>query len=331
MEKLYFYAPNKNTHSFFEQKSLDWAEIVKARKFNSGNFTSWIVSTYLQVNSVGFACEVVDYIPKQGIVIADRDTLGNKYPYLGQVMLICAKGDREFHPSAHLHIIHNPSELLNQKNTVWNPYYIPHWPQPSLIPRSFERGTEVKNVAFMGTRSNLTQELSSDKWIYALEKLGCKWNLVLNPNKWNDYSDIDIVVAVRSFNRLTYNNKPASKLINCWRAGVPAIVTPESAFLAVKKSELDFLTVDSLEKTIQAVERLKTEPEFYLSMVNNGNQRAQEFSEETITQLWINFFNQYVFPQYQQWQKSSELNRRTLFLKRYTRLKLDRVTQKLQL
>lgn len=324
MNTIYFYAPDRTTHHFFEQDSQQWTG-------DSNNFTCWICRTYTYLKKTGLDCKVIDYLPPQGIVIADRDTLGNQYPYLGQTLLICAKGDREFHPSAHLHIVHNPTQLLNTKNTVWNPYYIPHWPQPSLIHRVIERGFKLENIAFLGTRSNFAKELSSPKWINALEKLGCKWNPVFDPNQWNDYSNIDLVVAVRSFDRSTYDNKPASKLINCWRAGVPAILAPESAFIAIKKSELDFLTVPTLDQAIQAVERLKNNPELYLAMVKNGIERAEEFSEETITQLWLDFFNQYVFPSYQQWQTSSELTRRSLFLKRYGKLKLDRIKKKLKL
>ncbi|MTJ53585.1 hypothetical protein FJR38_13485 [Anabaena sp. UHCC 0253] len=126
-KKIYFYAPDKNTHSLFEQER---EEIIKAR---SDNFTAWIVSTYLQMKKAGIACEIIDHIPQEGIVIADRDTLGNKYPYLGKVMLICTKGDREFHPSAHLHIVHNAANIQNTQNSLWKPYHIPHWSQGKRI------------------------------------------------------------------------------------------------------------------------------------------------------------------------------------------------------
>lgn len=250
MKTIYFYSPNKNIHRLFRQENLQWSDIVNTRKMVSGNFTSWILTTYFQVKNNGLSCQFIDSIPKEGILIADRDTLGNKYPYLGKTMLICAKGDREFHSSAHLHIVHNPSDVENQKNSLWNPYYIPHWTQPNLIQRSPERSSLVRNIAFMGSRSNFAKELKSDRWIKALENLGCQWYPLFSPTQWMDYSNIDVIVAIRSFDGNNYTNKPASKLVNSWCAGFPAILKPESAFVDIRKSELDFLIVNSLDEAI---------------------------------------------------------------------------------
>lgn len=330
METIYFYAPKESIKKLNLQENLQWTEISRARKFLSGNFTSWILTTYLQVKNSGFSCKFIDYIPEEGIVIADRDTLGNKYPYFGKTMFICAKGDREFHPSAHLHVVHNPFEFQDKKNKVWNPYYIPHWPQPGLITRLQERRTLVKNIAFMGSRSNFAQELKSKQWIKAIETLGCQWYPIFEPSKWTDYSNIDVIVAVRSFDGQTYTYKPASKVINCWHAGVTAIVPPESAFIAIRKSELDFLVVNSLDEAIEAVKCLKTNPELYLSMVKNGRERAQEFSEDKITKQWITFFEKYAFVKYKQWLSMSRFQRYYLFLRRFTELKKTRLERKIQ-
>ena len=322
-KKIYFYAPDKNTHSFFEQER---EEIIKAR---SDNFTSWIVSTYLQMKKAGIACEIIDHIPQEGIVIADRDTLGNKSPYLGKVMLICTKGDREFYPSAHLHIVQNYADFKNTENYLWKPYYIPLWSQAGLVPRSINRGSLVENLAFIGTRSNLAKDFYSEKWVDALNNLGCNWTPIFSPEKWFDYSNIDVIIAVRGFDRNIHIHKPASKLINCWRASVPAILAPESAFISVRKSELDFLIVNSIEEAINAVRELKNNPALYLSMVKNGLERSQEFSDEKLTEYWINFFQNYVFPEYDNWIKVPESSRIFLFMRRYSRLKMDRMKNRL--
>lgn len=329
METIYFYAP-KALHKFFNHKDLDWTEITKARHSVSGNFTSWILTTYIQLKNAGLSCQVIDSMPKKGIVIADRDTLGNKYPYFSQVMLICAKGDREFHPSAHLHIVHNPNDSKIRNNLLWNSYYIPHWPQPSLIPRSKERHSLVKNVAFMGSRSNLAQELLSEKWMNALNSLECHWNPIVNKDLWNDYSKIDLIVAIRRFAQPTFYNKPASKLVNAWSAGVPAILPSESAYSAIRKSQLDFWEISSLDEAIDAVKQLKNNPELYMSMVQNGLNRSQEFSHDKITEDWITSFDKFVFPKYREWLKMSEWQRKLCFMNRYARLKLDRMEDRME-
>jgi len=325
MKTIYFYAPKGSLKQLKLQNDLCWDQISVARKLLSGNFTSWILTTYLQLKRSGFSCELIDYVPEGGILIADRDTLSNKYPYLGKTMLICAQGDREFHPSAYLHIVHNPVRFQDQQNKLWNPYYIPHWPQIGLIPRSKERGSTVKNIAFMGSRSNLAHEFNSDQWIKVIEELDCQWYPIFDQSKWNDYSSIDIIIAVRSFDKQTHTHKPASKLVNCWNAGVVGILAPESAFVAIKKSELDFLSVNSLSEIIEAVKQLKSNSEIYLSMVQNGKERGQEFSEAKVTQHWINFFNNYVTPEYENWLGMTEIQKTALFIRRYIRLKSQRM------
>lgn len=328
MKKIYFYAPDPNIHQFFNKEKIQWMEISKVRKFCSGNFTSWILTTYFHLKQAGLPCEIIDRMPDEGIVIADRDTLGNKYPYLGKLLLICAKGDREFHPSAHCHVVHNPHELEIERNSLWNSYYIPHWLQFGLIPRLKERGNTIENAAFIGSRSNLASEFSSQKWIDALNAIGCKWHPIFSADRWNDYSNIDVIIAARRFTQETWMIKPASKLVNAWIAGVPAILAAESSFSALRKSELDFIAISSLDEALDGLKQLKNNPQLYQAMVENGLERSQEFSEGKITEHWLNFFSEYVFLEYEKLQQMSELNRKASFIKRYLRLKLDRIQER---
>lgn len=322
MNTVYFYSPGGRRNHLFHQDSQEWMGV-------SDNFTFWIVRTYNCLKKIGFSCEIVDTIPKEGIVLADRDSLGNNYPYHGKTMLICAKGDREFHPSAFLHIVQNSVDLLRNDIHIWNPYYISPWPQPSLIPRSPNRGSEVKNIAFIGTKCNLTKELLSDYWVDSLKTLGCTWYPVFNKIDWNNYQNLDVVIAVRSFDGNKYDNKPASKLINCWRAGVPAILTPESAYMSLRNSDLDFCLVNSVEDCLQAIKNLQNNQQLYLSMVENGKQRSQEFEEEKITEYWVKFFKDYVFPKYDAWINMSEAERYYLYSLRYLKLKYKRLKQRI--
>jgi glycosyltransferase involved in cell wall biosynthesis len=317
MKTIYFYSPSPISQEILNTPPNESFSF-------SSNFSCWVLRTYLHLKTV-YHCELVNEIPAQGIVLADRDSLGNVYPYLDSVMLICAKGDREFHPSAHLHIVHNPYDFENHQNSIWNPDYISHWPQPGLISRDSNRGSKIENVAFIGTASQLAEELKSNPWIEALNDLDCKWLPIFNKDKWNDCTNIDVIIAARSFDGKSYHNKPASKLINCWWAGVPAILTPESSFMACRKSELDFLIIESTEDAINAIKKLKHNPNLYLDMIQNGLERAQEFSPEIVKQQWIDFFDNFAFPAYDKWQSLSPFQKRIDYLRRYLKLKSNRV------
>jgi|NOAtaT_6_FD_contig_123_43593_length_2786_multi_4_in_1_out_0_3 hypothetical protein len=334
MRDIYFYIPDKELYERMIRSDINWEDIAKIRGYlnkslgrNCGNFTSWIMTTYVQLkHRDDLVCKLIDFIPKEGIVIADRDSLGNDNIYLDKTMLICAKGDREYHPSAYIHIVQNICDAERKDNSIWKPYYINHWSQPSIYRRIIERGHLVENIAYVGNKSNLAEDLKSKQWEKELNSIGCQWHPIFDMNRWNDYSYIDVIIACRRFqgNNLFFE-KPASKLINSWSAGVPAIVGSEAAFLALKKSELDFLQATSLSEALDAVKLLKKTPELYLSMIQNGLERYQEFTDQKTTERWVSFFLDYVFDEYDKFLSMSEFQKKSSFVKRLIKLKLDRL------
>jgi hypothetical protein len=242
-------------------------------------------------------------------------------------MLICVKSDAEYHPSAHLHVIYNPADL---KLSLWNPYRIDHWPMPRLIPRDTNRGNLVENISYIGTQGQLSPELKSPEWQQSLEALNVHWQPVFEKNQWHNYRHVDVLIAARDFQGKSYNNKGPIKLINAWLAGVPAILTPESGFLAQRKSDLDFLIIRSLEDAISSIDLLKNSPEIYAAMVKNGLERSQEFSINKILGQWQSFFQNFAFPHYQKWCQMSRLEKSWLYRKRFVYFKIDRVQDKMQ-
>lgn len=44
--------------------------------------------------------------------------------------------------------------------------------------------------------------------------------------EWHDYQHVDAVLAIRDCPPVVLATKPASKLINAWKAGVPALLGP---------------------------------------------------------------------------------------------------------
>lgn len=314
MDKVFFYVPDEQSIELFD-KTIEECSI-------HNNFTCWVLATYLYLKKAGINCEITRKIPEKGILLADRDSLNKIFTDFGEVMLICAKGDRDFHPSAYLHIVQNPVEYSDYQGSIWNPYYIPLWPQTKLISRLPERGSRVENIAYIGSRSQLCEEFHAQKWSDTLDSLGYKWMPLFSPSQWNDYSHIDLVVAVRNFtsNNL-YKYKPASKLINCWRAGVPAILASESAYLAERKSDLDFLIVDSVESTIEAIEKLKNNSQLYQEMIINGFKNAELINEQNLTQRWIDYFEKIAFPSYKKWLNFSSFEKKKMFLQRLTYFK----------
>jgi len=78
-------------------------------------------------------------------------------------------------------------------------------------------------------------------------------------------------------------------LYNAWHAGVPALLAPEYAFQQIRKSDLDYLEVNTIEKVKESILKLKNNSELYHSIVVNGQNRATEFTQEVILKKWEDF------------------------------------------
>jgi hypothetical protein len=316
---VYFYLPKEDWPSDLPRSAdKPW------EKFGKGIYC-WTLQTYLHLQASGFPCHLVDTLPEAGIVLAHRDSLPYELRPSGKVLLVCLKADRNPHPYAQCHIVQNPEEEKLLSESI----YLPHWPQPGLIKRLASRGSQVKNVAYMGISFNLASELKDAAWKETLKQLGLDWQI--RPREaWHNYSDVDVVVAIRSFQEShAYSWKPATKLYNCWHAGVPAILGPESAFRSERQGELDYLEVSSLEETIAALMELKESPDFYQAIVRNGEIRSQEKSKEQIVHLWITSIQQFLFNQYEDWCSKSAFQQTMYIYNCFSKIKANAARERI--
>jgi hypothetical protein len=272
----------------------------------------WTLQTYLHLKNYGFPCELVDTIPPEGVILAHWDSLPKELIPSGKQLIVCLQADRARHPYAQIHIVQNP-EGLNRNLMVWgdryllagHDYFMPLWPQPGLIPRSPQRASQFENLCYLGLESNLLPEFQTSDWRQQLQNMGINWTIISEFDRWNDYSQIDGILAVRSFTSRGFAWKPATKLFNAWHAGVPAILGCETAYRAERKSDLDYLEVKSIEETLKAIQHLKENPQLYQAIIENGYQRAQETTREKLTLRWSNLFKEKIFRDYILWTRSS--------------------------
>ena len=185
-------------------------------------------------------CSVTDNWPQRGIVISHTDFLPLNLEPKPELFVVEIKPDRHLGSlSSNFVIVQSRSDPLYR--SVWRLLfqvaYLPYWPQPSLIPRLRERGSKFENVCFMGNPEQLgvdAQLLKSE-----LNMLGLNFFLV-ERQRWHDYRGVDAIIAVRpsapnNKAHMQVNMKPATKLYNAWLAGVPAILSPDGAFEAIRE------------------------------------------------------------------------------------------------
>jgi hypothetical protein len=316
MHSFYFYLPPEDfPEEIPENANFYWPG------FRKGIYC-WTLQTYLNLRSQDFPCILTDEFPDTGIVLAHWDSLPIDLEPSPQQLIVCFQADRARHPYAQVHIVQNRDsarrDLMTWGDRYLLPgqdYYMPHWPQPGLLARSPERGDRFENLGYFGLEANLLPKFKTKKWQEQLNDLGLSWLIVQEFDRWNDYSHVDAVVAIRSFKQTGFTWKPATKLFNAWHAGVPAILGCESAYQAERKSDLDYLEVSTLEETLQAIRRLKDNVHLRQSMVKQGRIRAQETTQSFLTNRWTYLLQKDLSENYEQWIQS-KLYRETFWRRR---------------
>jgi hypothetical protein len=299
--EIYFYLPEQARFDPLPESVQGYWEAYESQRGprHFGRY-SWTLKTYLYLKRYGIACNLAGTLPRRGIVIAHRDFLEDLSELaLEGILLVCIKADRKALETAELHVVQNPTDpVVSTSESRDSACFIHYWPQDPLLRRDQERGATLRNIAYFGRSWHLAPQLQGSDWVEALKKLGLQWRIV-PPDQWHDYRQVDAVVAVRSFDAVeTFDVKPASKLVNAWRAGVPAILGPESAYRAERECELDYLEVNTLGETLEALNTLRSNADLYLQMAEHGERRAQAFTPECIAREWESFFREAAIPAY---------------------------------
>jgi hypothetical protein len=267
---------------------LDW------REFNRGERV-WVLQTCLRLARAGYPVELTASPPSEGIVVFHAKharALRSQWRRLGNAILLGARADNRQPLIADFEVLQNGRFADAERR-----FHIPHWPQPALLPRDPSRGAAIRRISFKGFEQNLHPEFRSPAWRDFLAGKGIEWEIDAvrfagaatdkAAIDWADHRRVDLLLAVRPEDRRLWTSKPASKLVNAWLAGVPALLGPEYAYRELRRSELDFLEVSSLAEAKAAVLRLLERPGLYQAMVENGRARAAEFTAEAILAQWV--------------------------------------------
>lgn len=255
----------------------------------------WVGQTYHRLKQIGLPVELSSSMPKNGLVITHSDHVHHARRALRpwySVILVATRADRSPSKLADFEIVQNSFSAQTSRQR-----HIPHWPQPGIRPRNHGRGTRVENIVFKGAAPELNPQLASTAWAENIRNLGMIWHAdaatwVSNHQReyqgidWTDYTQADVLVALRNDPKYLYPTKPASKLINAWHAGVPALLGPEVAYRELRRSALDYIEVASPQEVLDALRELKASPSLYQDMIANSQLRAQEFTANAINTKW---------------------------------------------
>lgn len=320
---IFFYLPSKKiVRDVNEDITLYWnwiSRIIKthpAMPIDSKNPVTllgpynWTLQTYIYLKSSNINCQVVDHLNVDGILFSHSDFLPRFIEPISSRYIVEIKPDRSLKCLfANFIITQNPYDPLikSLKRFFINAASVPYWPQPSIIKRDANRGKKIENVCYMGNPQQFISQVELLR--KEINNLGMRF-LIKPRLYWNDYSDVDLIVAVRPETcfeatklppYLSLQRKPASKLINAWLAGVPAIVSPDPAFLDLKKNSYDFLLAKNVSEILKQLKSLKTNPLLYGKMISNSKKRAANLSVDYTIKQWQTIINNKIIPDFYLW------------------------------
>jgi hypothetical protein len=299
---------------------LDEASLAREQARFRRGIENWIVQGYLRLRgpleALGFKVSISDRFRRRAINLAHRDDLNRYGDPLHDCFVIAARADRPAVHVAAIEVVQNPMQLSSPRSVM-----IPHWPQPGLIPRDAARGDRIARAVYYGRDNSVPRWYRGREFTEGLQGLGIAFEVC--DTGWHDYHDVDLLLAHRDETPAMLANKPASKLVNAWLAGVPALVAPEPAFTALRQSELDFIATTDAASTIAAITALAKEPRRYRAMVENGLGRAAEFDVEAIRSRWVDLITEVAVPAYERWRREPILARYIPFLLRMSSQKIE--------
>lgn len=287
---------------------------------------SWVLQSYLRLREAGYPVQLVPDIPGAGIIVTFGGLLRLNYRSNPEQFLVSISADNRPQFFAPMHIVQN----FTQTRFLRDSFHIPHWPQPGINPRPVTSGNRFTRAAFFGDECNLAPELKKSSWVSALREVGLEWSVRGQQCHYKvDYSDVDLIVAVRSFQKRGYLRKPASKLFNAWLAGVPAVLGNEFAYREQRKSKLDYIEVETCEEACHALRALAASPVLRAQMIENGFRRAREISTSAITERWRTILFEEAIPRFERWRTLSASDRQKFMLRRLLQKKIRGVRHRL--
>jgi hypothetical protein len=268
----------------------DWRELQRGER-------AWVLQTYLRLADAGYPVQLASRLPESGVVVfhaKQRRALPLRRRSRGRsgLVFVAVRGDVKQAGGADFELVQN-----RRSADGLGRLFIPHWPQPGLLPRDAARGSRLERIAYKGFDRNLHPYFRGAGWRSFLASHGIEWVVDSVPFaeggtrgealEWPDFRAVDAVLAVRPAACPRRDSKPATKLYNAWLAGVPALLSPDVAFRELWRSPLDFLEVTGPAAARSGVQRLLAEPDLYRRMVANGRARAAEFSADAVLAHWL--------------------------------------------
>lgn len=278
--------------------------------FRTGGFlNNWVLRTYHAFAAAGREVSLSASLRSDAINIVSVREFGRRQRLSSDAFVLGVRADAHAPQLVNFSVRQNYLYAEEADNAN-----VHHWIQPGIVSRPRTRGNRIEVVSFKGHVQNLYEPFRSDAFRAALAENEIRLEIDCpSPGRqghtWNDYSETDAVLAVRNLTHYDARHKPASKLVNAWKARCPAILSPEPAFRELCRSPLDYIEVHSIDEPLRVLRFLKAYPKIYERFLEHAEKRAQEFEDRKIFERWCEIMETKVRPEFLRWQSMSRAAR----------------------
>lgn len=269
--------------------------------FFYGGAAAWVLQGYFRLRGRLPGTVTIGSTPMpDAINVSDAHILRRvrKRVALDRHFIVNILNDKPDYIDADLRVVQNRNQVRSLRD-VW----IPHWPQPGLLPRTPSTRQRPLLAFFGRPRYGLGSVFRRDVG-REVEALGYDYREIPAAH-WNDYRDVDVAVGIRSFGSHAYDHKPPSKLVNAWLAGVPFIGGADSAYTQIGTPNDDFLRVTTRQQFLEALERLRGD-DLYDSLVAAGAEAARQYSVEAQINRWITALADKAYQRFNVWDQAGK-------------------------
>lgn len=286
-EPLHFVVPRLNCAELDE---LCGKKLGSNFPYWLGGPINWPVQTYLRLREWRVGMSIAPE-PKPGAINIAHVTAWHELGRRRGEYRVSVRADYRRVYDVDFEVLQNPEACQSPQQG-----YICYWPVPGILPREASRG-ELARLAYAGRPGARNLSALFDRDGFELRN-GKRVEFVrIAKEQWHDMRQVDAVVAIRSFSREAYPDKPPSKLINAWHGRVPLIGGWDSAFASIGTPGEDYLRVASEEEFHAALEMLG-DAQTYDRMVANGASKALAFTPERIAAQWLELIDARIVPHF---------------------------------
>ncbi|KEI70405.1 hypothetical protein [Endozoicomonas elysicola] len=285
----------------------------------------WVLLTYLQFRHAGYEVTLGTEACPDKINVIDGVKSRPKNTFADYFYVAC-RTDAHYPEFGHF-VLHQNLIQSGKRNEI----YIPQWPQPGLILRECQRGNDIKTVAFFGQpKRNLAEVFQSEAFSAELKNRDIEFIIKGKNNntvEWHDYSNVDIVIAVRDVPVELLRIKPVNKATNAWLAGALCITGDEPAITAAFNSNKAVLHATTIEGVLTIIDHLREKPELFSELLAEGQKLARDYSESSVLTYWTRM-EEFVTPEFERWKNTGKAERLINYSRRRVLNRISKSTHK---